>query len=101
MQVIGFSLFLMDTEAPKESGEHKSAVTAVNINKMDRKGTISLAKYDHILKVCALLPSLLSAFSTALLEEQCTSNGLVLVCTVLLNSGYTGGHRHVCSNKRW
>lgn len=50
-QVIGFSLFLMDTEAPKESGEHKSAVNAVNINKMDKKGTISLAKFDHILKV--------------------------------------------------
>ena len=42
----------MDTEAPKETGDHKGAVNVVNINKMDKKGTISLAKFDHILKVC-------------------------------------------------
>ena len=84
--MIGFSLFLMDTEAPKETGDHKVAVNAVNINKMDKKGTISIAKFDHILKVCFKSDSRVLCLSV---ERSSRSHVSVACCRVPR------------SNKRW
>ena len=68
---MGFSLNLMDTEL-KET-EHKAAsgpspTISVNINKLDKKGVINMAKIDRILKVHGFLCSI--SFISVKLHEH-------------------------------